>query len=543
MALTKNDNAVTLSRTALEYMAGLINKIVSAPKQLIDDVNLQTVTTFSSVRLNSLINETLQDAKDYTDEICGALVKLTCEKTTIQPTLDNSEKNVIYLYSADGNAPFEQYLKISDTELIDMGSTTISLNDYLTITDAVATYCKKTDFDGLNTEVTKVKNTLGTDSLNTTSQTVTGAINELKTNFEDGVNTIYDAVVAKGVTPTDKSPSNVAKAIESLILKESEPLLTYTFTTGYSVLPILNNNTSYKYTFEDTDNGDGTTTRKLYGGTPITQINFSSGTNKTYLISLDNTAPLDLTNMYSMFNGCSSLIYVNLNNIYTSKVTDMGFMFNRCESLTSLDLSKFRTDNVTNMNSMFNICSSLVSIIGLDKFNTSNVTNMGFMFGGCKKLNSLNLNSFDTSKVTKTDRMFQNCLSLTSITGLDKFDTNKVTNMSYMFNHCESLTSLNVSSFDTSNVTSMSCMFQTCSSLTSLDLSNFDTSNVTSIYNMFVLCTSLSTLRLDNFNSANITSSGNAFKNVPSTCSIYRDSSKFTLTESETGFSGTFKSV
>ena len=76
MSITKNDNAVTLSRTALEYMAGLINKIVSAPEQLIDDVNLQTVTTFSSVRLNSLINETLQDAKDYTDEICGALVKL-----------------------------------------------------------------------------------------------------------------------------------------------------------------------------------------------------------------------------------------------------------------------------------------------------------------------------------------------------------------------------------------------------------------------------------------------------------------------------------
>ena len=27
------------------------------------------------------------------------------------------------------------------------------LNDYLTITDAVATYCKKTDFDALKTEV------------------------------------------------------------------------------------------------------------------------------------------------------------------------------------------------------------------------------------------------------------------------------------------------------------------------------------------------------------------------------------------------------
>ena len=162
MAINKTSDAVVMSREALQYLAGLINKIVSAPEQLIDDVNLQTVTTFSSVRLNSLINETLQDAKDYTDEICGALVKLTCEKTTTQPTLGNSQKNIIYLYSADGNPPFEQYLKISDTELIDMGSTSISLNDYLTITDAVATYCKKTDFDALKTEVDKVKTTLGT---------------------------------------------------------------------------------------------------------------------------------------------------------------------------------------------------------------------------------------------------------------------------------------------------------------------------------------------------------------------------------------------
>ena len=144
----------TLSKEGLEYLCGLINKIVSAPKDLLDDINLATNTTFSSVRIDSLIADTLQQANIHAEALCNALTKLTCEKTTTQPTLSNSEKNVIYLYSADGNAPFHQYLKISDTELIDMGSTSISLNDYLTITDAVATYCKKTDFDALKTEVT-----------------------------------------------------------------------------------------------------------------------------------------------------------------------------------------------------------------------------------------------------------------------------------------------------------------------------------------------------------------------------------------------------
>lgn len=183
----------------------MINKIVSAPKELLDDINLATNTTFSSVRIDSLISDTLQQANTHAEAICNALTKLTCEKTTVQPTLDNSEKNVIYLYSADGNAPFEQFLKISDTELIDMGSTSISLNDYLTITDAVATYCKKTDFDALNTEVTNVKNTLGTDSLTTTSQTVTGAINEL--NDKSTITTLsqaeYNQLVADGTVDAD----------------------------------------------------------------------------------------------------------------------------------------------------------------------------------------------------------------------------------------------------------------------------------------------------------------------------------------------------
>lgn len=173
----------TLSKEGLEYLCGLINKIVSAPKDLLDDVNLATNTTFSSVRIDSLIADTLQQANTHAEALCNALTKLTCEKTTTQPTLSNSEKNVIYLYSSDGNAPFHQYLKISDTELIDMGSTSISLNDYLTITDAVATYCKKTDFDALKTEVTNLKTKVGTDTLNTTSQDLSGGVNELKTDL------------------------------------------------------------------------------------------------------------------------------------------------------------------------------------------------------------------------------------------------------------------------------------------------------------------------------------------------------------------------
>ena len=69
----------------------------------------------------------------------------------------------------------------------------------------------------------------------------------------------------------------------------------------------------------------------------------------------------NVTNMNSMFSGCSSLISLpdiskwNINN-----VTNMSYMFYNCKSLSSLsDISKWNTINVTNMNDMFNGCSSL----------------------------------------------------------------------------------------------------------------------------------------------------------------------------------------
>ena len=134
-----------------------------------------------------------------------------------------------------------------------------------------------------------------------------------------------------------------------------------------------------------------------------------------------------------------------ISNIDTSNVTDMRSMFNGCTYLTSLDLSNFNTSNVTDMNSMFNGCQNLTSLI-LSNFDTSNVRDMNSMFYNCKNLTSLDLSSFNTSNVTDMRSMFLNC---------------------------KNLTSLDLSNFDTSNVMDMSSMFQSCSNLTYLDIRNF----------------------------------------------------------------------
>ena len=143
----------TLSREGYTYLCSIIKQVVSLPTDVIDNLNLATNTTYSSIKIKTIVDKTLEDAKEYANEVCAALVKLECRKTTTQPTLENSDINVIYLYSADGNAPFQQYLKISETELVDMGSTNINLDGYLTATEITRDYVTKLDFNTLKTEV------------------------------------------------------------------------------------------------------------------------------------------------------------------------------------------------------------------------------------------------------------------------------------------------------------------------------------------------------------------------------------------------------
>ena len=201
-----------------------------------------------------------------------------------------------------------------------------------------------------------------------------------------------------------------------------------------------------------------------------------------------------VTNMSSMFSGCSSLESLDLSHFDTRNVTDMTAMFEDCSSLESLDLSHFDTQNLATMGWMFVDCSSLKEL-NLSSFNTSKVMDMSLMFTGCSSLESLDLSHFDTQNVTRMDGLFMNCYSLKQL-DLSNFNTSKVTVMYNMFNDCSSLESLNVSHFDTRNVTLMYSMFSNCSSLKKLDLSSFDLTNVTNKNSFVNGCNSLKKLKV-----------------------------------------------
>ena len=149
MSIGKNEEACVIKKEALEYILGLI-KNMSKVSEGINDTDVQTSSTFSSYKIDQLLDKLKEDCNDFTKNLIGSIIKLTCQKTTEEPTLDNSDINVIYLYSPDGNPPFEQYLKISEDQLIDLGNTNVSLNEYLTTAEADKTYATLVNLNTAN---------------------------------------------------------------------------------------------------------------------------------------------------------------------------------------------------------------------------------------------------------------------------------------------------------------------------------------------------------------------------------------------------------
>ena len=169
--------------------------------------------------------------------------------------------------------------------------------------------------------------------------------------------------------------------------------------TNDGVAPKKNSNTSYE-------------TATLVEGTTDVYDVYKSGTDFAFLFFNSNNVEevlgantTGITNMYAMFNYCTSLTTVALFD--TSSVTDMHIMFVFCHSLTSVPL--FNTSSVTNMGNMFDRCSALEMV---PLFNTSSVTNMEYMFSNCSALKTVPL--FNTSSVVFMNGMFENCNNVQS---------------------------------------------------------------------------------------------------------------------------------
>ena len=96
------NNLYSLSLDSIKYVLGLIRDLANV-SEAINNTNLADDKVFSNLYTKKLIDKCLEDANTEAQKLVGALTHLTCEETTVQPTVNNSTINVIYLYSANGN--------------------------------------------------------------------------------------------------------------------------------------------------------------------------------------------------------------------------------------------------------------------------------------------------------------------------------------------------------------------------------------------------------------------------------------------------------
>lgn len=146
--------------------------------------------------------------------------------------------------------------------------------------------------------------------------------------------------------------------------------------------------------------------------------------NHTGLIEVLDANTTGITEMVSMFYGCSNLTAVALFD--TSSVITMSGAFFGCESLTTIP--QFNTSSVTSMATMLKNCYALTSVPLL---NTANVRNMTDAFYQCRSLTNIPL--FDTSRVTSMSYTFYGCTNLAAIPLLD---TSVVSDFGFAFCEC-----------------------------------------------------------------------------------------------------------
>ena len=258
------------------------------------------------------------------------------------------------------------------------------------------------------------------------------------------------------------------------------------------------------------------------------------------LESVTGSGNLDLsqvTNMYSVFEGCDVLKYLDVTNwgldsttVMTntfawcgkltvlegcenwnlSNVTSMSLVFGYDYELNDLDVSTWDTSSCTDMSLLFKGCRGFTTI-AVENWDVSNVKVFNSIFSGDgsnagdMNLTHLDLSKWDMSSAEKINHMFYGCGDLKEL-DLSGWDVRKVYDMNHMFADCYSLEKIDFTGWETTSLTNMDCVFNNCESMKSVDLSMFDTSKVTYMCQMFEACYSLEeVIGLENFDTSKVT--------------------------------------
>ena len=225
--------------------------------------------------------------------------------------------------------------------------------------------------------------------------------------------------------------------------------------------------------------------------------------NNLNITATDRPNLASVTNMSSMFRGCSSLNGpANINSWNTTIVEDMSLMFYEASAFNqniglwntsavtnmtlifykaiafNQNIGAWNTTDVKDMSAMFSEASAFNQNIGL--WNTAAVTNMSAMFRGASAFNQ-NVGSWNTLAVTNMYAMFYRASAFNQNIG--SWNTSAVINMNNMFYEAVAFNQ-NIGSWNTSAVKNMSGMFEGAIAFNQ-NINAWNTASVTNMSAMF----------------------------------------------------------
>lgn len=119
---------------------------------------------------------------------------------------------------------------------------------------------------------------------------------------------------------------------------------------------------------------------------------------------------ISISSMSNMFQSNKNLVTIDMSNIDTSLCNSMRQTFKECSKLTDIiGLEKLNTSKVTDMLSIFDGCSSL-STFPIENWDTSKVVNMQYAFSRCINFNNDAFNIFKSLNLTQV-KYLENCFS------------------------------------------------------------------------------------------------------------------------------------
>ena len=223
------NNLYTLSKPAIEYLCNCINQLANVSEG-IDDLNLRSDSTFSSVKIDTLLNTLKTDCNDYTDKLVTNLSRLELKIANAESEI--TQPNIMYLYKPSGASSYEQYVVIEGNKVL-LGTCDIDMDNYFTIAQSNARYTLITDFNSLKTKVDgKVDKTDIIDNLTSTNTDKPLSANQgkvlkdevdLKANDSEVLKKTDIVTTIDGTSTNDTVPTNKA-VYDSLINKVDYPV-------------------------------------------------------------------------------------------------------------------------------------------------------------------------------------------------------------------------------------------------------------------------------------------------------------------------------